>query len=203
MSYLDCCEKAYLAYEGKVQGADYRDSFQYLAFHTPFGGMVKGAHRTMMRKVAKVKGAEIAEDFERRVMPGLAYCRRVGNIMGATVFLSLAGTVCNGRFDTPQRLGLFSYGSGCCSEFYSGVVTPDGAARLREMGIEDHLDSRYQLSLDEYDALLRESEFVRVGTRNTVVNQEYVPRTRRGTGPAPRLVLKAIKEFHREYAWID
>ncbi|MDJ0460308.1 hydroxymethylglutaryl-CoA synthase [Streptomyces sp. H27-C3] len=202
MSYLDCCEKSYRAYEAKVAGADYRDSFQYLAFHTPFGGMVKGAHRTMMRKVAKARGAEIAEDFERRVVPGLTYCQRVGNIMGATVFLSLAGTVCSGSFDAPKRLGLFSYGSGCCSEFYSGVVTPDGAARLKAMGIADHLDARYQLSLDEYDTLLRESEFVRVGTRDTVVNQDYVARTGHGTGQAPRLVLRAIKDFHREYAWI-
>ncbi len=106
--------------------------------------MVKGAHRTMMRKVARAKGAEIAEDFERRVAPGLGYCGRVGNIMGATVFLSLAGAICNGAYPDPRHIGLFSYGSGCCSEFYSGVVTPDGARRLRAMGIEGHLDARYQ-----------------------------------------------------------
>lgn len=204
MSYLDCCEQAYRAYEAKVEGADYRDTFQYLAFHTPFGGMVKGAHRTMMRKFAKAKGAEVAEDFERRVAPGLGYCGRVGNIMGATVFLSLAGTICDGAYPDPRRIGLFSYGSGCCSEFYSGVVTPDGARRLRAMGIEAHLDARHELSLDEYDQLLRDSAFVRVGTRDTVVNQDFVARTARSAaGASPRLVLRAIKEFHREYAWID
>ena len=34
-----------------------RDRSSYLAFHTPFGGMVKGAHRNMMRKIAKAQAA--------------------------------------------------------------------------------------------------------------------------------------------------
>lgn len=63
-----------------VRDVDYVRSFGYLAFHTPFGGMVKGAHRTMMRKMARAKPAEIEEDFTRRVSPGLVYCQRVGNI---------------------------------------------------------------------------------------------------------------------------
>jgi 3-hydroxy-3-methylglutaryl CoA synthase len=40
-------------YAKKVPQADFLDSFDYLAFHTPFAGMVKGAHRTMMRKFKK------------------------------------------------------------------------------------------------------------------------------------------------------
>jgi polyketide biosynthesis 3-hydroxy-3-methylglutaryl-CoA synthase-like enzyme PksG len=33
------------------------------------------------------------------VKPGLEYCQRVGNIMGATLYLSLAGTIDKGTFD--------------------------------------------------------------------------------------------------------
>ena len=117
LSYLDCCEQAFLEYQKRVSGVDYRETFGYLTFHTPFGGMVKGAHRTMMRKMAGAKPAEIEADFQKRVTPGLKYCQRVGNIMGGTVFLSLASTIDYGQFDTPQRVGCFSYGSGCCSEF--------------------------------------------------------------------------------------
>jgi len=122
LSYLDCCEQAFLEYSRRVVGVDYRDTFQYLAYHTPFGGMVKGAHRTMMRKIARAKPGEIEIDFEKRVMPGMKYCQRVGNFMGATIFMALAGIVDYGQFDTPKRVGCFSYGSGCCSEFYSGIA---------------------------------------------------------------------------------
>lgn len=86
MSYLDCCEQTFLEYQKRVPGANYQDTFQYLAYHTPFGGMVKGAHRTMMRKVAKVKTSGIETDFLTRVKPGLNYCQRVGNIMGQPCF---------------------------------------------------------------------------------------------------------------------
>jgi len=163
MSYLDCCEQSFAEYCRRVGGVDYRNTFQYIAFHTPFGGMIKGAHRTMMRKVAKADASETEADFERRVMPGLTYCQRVGNVMGGTVLLSLASTIDNGVFDVPKRIGCFSYGSGCCSEFYSGVVTPEGQRRLGAIGIEKGLDERHRLSMDEYETLLRGSGAVTGG----------------------------------------
>src|SRR5882757_10696061 len=107
--------------------------------HTPFGGMIKGAHRDMMRKTVKATPREIEADFERRVMPGLTYCQRVGNIMGATTMLSLLSTIEHGDFQTPQRIGCFSYGSGCCSEFFSGIATKDGQERVQKLGIKEQL----------------------------------------------------------------
>lgn len=203
LSYLDCCENAFREYQRRVDGVDYRETFQYLAFHTPFGGMVKGAHRTMMRKVAKAKPAEIEADFTQRVLPGLNYCSRVGNIMGATVLLSLASTICNGDFRSPKRIGCFSYGSGCCSEFYSGVVTEDGASRLQRLDIQKHLDERYLLSMEEYDGLLFSNVNLRFGTRNGVFNVDAFPQARNSMAGRQRLVLAEIKEFHRKYQWIS
>jgi polyketide biosynthesis 3-hydroxy-3-methylglutaryl-CoA synthase-like enzyme PksG len=104
MSYLDCCEQAFIEYQKRVAGVQYRDSFHYLAFHTPFGGMVKGAHRTMMRKMVQAKPDEIEQDFAKRVAPGMVYCQRVGNIMGATILLALASTIDNGEFNSPKRI---------------------------------------------------------------------------------------------------
>ncbi len=202
MSYLDCCEQAFLEYQRRVTGADYRETFQYLTFHTPFGGMVKGAHRTMMRKMAKAAPAEIQEDFERRVTPGLNYCQRVGNIMGGTVLLSLASTIDNGRFDAPGRIGCFSYGSGCCSEFYSGIVTPEGQELLKKMEIERELNERHLLAMDEYEALLRGSGVVRFGSRNITLDLDFIPGVMDACRGKGRLYLKEIKEFHREYTWI-
>jgi len=201
LSYLDCCEKTFLEYRARVAGADYRESFQHLAFHTPFGGMVKGAHRTMMRKMANARPDEIAADFERRVLPGLDFCQRVGNIMGATVFLSLASTICNAEFAEPKRIGLFSYGSGCCSEFYSGVVTPKGAASVRSLDIAGQLDARYPLSIGEYQRLVADCDFVRFGTRDHETRLDLAEKTQERFGTS-RLVLKAVRNYHREYQWI-
>lgn len=202
LSYLDCCEQAYLHYQSKVENADYQKTFDYIAYHTPFGGMVKGVHRTMMRKMVKAKPAEIEKDFQERVTPGMMFCQRVGNVMGATVFLSLLSTIHNGNFEQPKRIGCFSYGSGCCSEFYSGVVTQKGKEIILGYDVGSQLSQRYQLSIEEYNKLLMQSNFVRFGTRNSVMNFDLIPGIMESMKGKNRLYLTEIKEFHREYQWI-
>jgi polyketide biosynthesis 3-hydroxy-3-methylglutaryl-CoA synthase-like enzyme PksG len=202
MSYLDCCENAYREYEKRVAGADYVGSFQYLAFHTPFGGMVKGAHRTMMRKLAKVDRFGIEEDFTARVTPGLAHCQRIGNIMGGTLFVSLASTIDQGDFSSPKRIGCFSYGSGCCSEFFSGVVRQQGQQQVRQGKIRQNLDRRYRLNMAEYDALSVENRAVHFGVRDLRVNCRDNVVIDASKGEHPRLYLSEIRGFHRKYEWV-
>ncbi|BCJ93996.1 polyketide biosynthesis 3-hydroxy-3-methylglutaryl-ACP synthase PksG [Anaerocolumna cellulosilytica] len=202
LSYLDCCEQSFLQYQKRVEGVDYKSTFDYLAFHTPFGGMVKGAHRSMMRKLAKASPAEIDEDFNIRVMPGMKYCKRVGNIMGATIFLSLLGLLDYGNFDSPKRIGCFSYGSGCCSEFYSGVVTAAGQRLQQKNRVEKQLNSRYKLNMELYEILLKKSGLVKFGTRNTKLDFEVVPGLVQKSREEKILYLDQINEFHREYIWL-
>jgi len=202
LSYLDCSENAFIEYQKRVKGANYAKTFNYLAFHTPFGGMIKGAHRNLMRKMVQANPKEIEEDFERRVTPGLVYCQRIGNIMGATAMLSLASTIDNGNFETPKRIGCFSYGSGCCSEFYSGVAREVSQERLRAQKIKDHLNKRYELKMDEYEQLLLGSKVLKFGTRNVVLDTSFVPQARRAMGKET-LFLKEIKEFKRIYEWVS
>jgi polyketide biosynthesis 3-hydroxy-3-methylglutaryl-CoA synthase-like enzyme PksG len=201
LSYLDCCENAFLQYQKRVIDVDYRQTFHYLAFHTPFGGMVKGAHRTMMRKMTGAAPREIEADFQQRVLPGMLYCQRVGNIMGATVFLSLASAVDHGQFEHPRRIGCFSYGSGCCSEFYSGVVTAEGQQRQQRFQIERQLNERYQLSMDEYEVLMQGSGAVKFGTRNVKLDFQIIPGAFSSCRGKPRLYLEEIRDFHRLYRW--
>lgn len=202
LSYLDCCEGAFREYQKRVEGADFAGTFGYLAMHTPFGGMVKGAHRDMMRKQVKASPKDIEADFERRVMPGLLYCQRVGNIMGATTMLALLSTIAHGDFTTPQRIGCFSYGSGCCSEFFSGVVTRDAQDRVNRLRVVDHLDRRCEVTMDEYDALLQNNSAVKFGTRNVKLDVDFIPRARRTQGKET-LFLTEIREYHRQYEWVS
>ena len=202
MSYLDCCENAYLEYAKRVDGVSYADSFQYLVFHTPFGGMVKGAHRTMMRKIARAGRDVIEPDFERRVMPGMQYCQRVGNIMGATVMLSLASTIDHGDFSSARRLGCFSYGSGCCSEFYSGIVTAEGQRRMRQMLVGSTLDARHRLTAAQYDGVMVDNFAVRFGTKDIDLHPQQDSRVQATRGGARRLYLSSIRDYRRQYEWI-
>ncbi|MEM6405100.1 MAG: hydroxymethylglutaryl-CoA synthase [Pseudomonadota bacterium] len=202
MAYLDCCTRAYKDYARRVEGADFRDTFAYLCFHTPFGGMVKGAHRQLMRKLYKADPATVEADFQQRMVPSLAYGKRIGNTAGGSVFVALAGTLDTVTLSGPQRIGLFSYGSGCCSEFFSGVVTPEGQARLRRMGISGALDKRYKLSIDEYEMLLRGDLVVRFGTKDASLKHDCVPGAWPGDGQSKCLVLDAVQGYHRQYRWV-
>jgi len=202
LSYLDCFENAFAEYKKRVEGADFARTFSYLAMHTPFGGMIKGAHRDMMRKQARANPKEMEADFERRVVPGLKYCQRVGNIMGATTALSLVSTIDNADFSTPQRVGCFSYGSGCCSEFFSGLVAKEGQERVRALRIKEQLDRRYELSMDEYESLLQRSSAVKFGTRNVVLDTGFLQQARSAQGD-DTLFLTEIKDFHRNYGRLN
>jgi len=199
LSYLDCFENAFGEYRKRVSGVHLGETFGYLAMHTPFGGMVKGAHRDLMRKTLRADPKSIEADFERRVMPGITYCQRVGNIMGATTMLSLLSTIQHGDFSTPQRIGVFSYGSGCCSEFFSGVATREGQERVRALQINKQLERRYELSMEEYDRLLVGSNAVKFGTRNVVLDADFLPVARNAQGP-DTVLLTEIREFQRQYA---
>ena len=134
-------------------------------------------------------------------MPGLTYCQRVGNIMGATTLLSLYSTIANGEYKIPKRLGCFSYGSGCCSEFFSGIVSDETQKYIQKDNFEKHLNQRYRLNMDEYRQLLLSSNAVKFGTRNVKLDWDFLTKARESQSGSKRLYLKEIKEFHREYEW--
>jgi polyketide biosynthesis 3-hydroxy-3-methylglutaryl-CoA synthase-like enzyme PksG len=202
VAYLDCLENSFKAYADRVEGADFLDTFDYLAFHTPFPGMVKGAHRMMMRKLKSFPAAESDADFERRVAPSITYCVEIGNIYSATLYLALCGIIETADLRTPKRLGLYSYGSGCCSEFFSGIVGPDSVRKFSGLGSKTSLENRYELTMPEYDSLLELGLEWGFGIKNKKVNtspfQQIYERTIAGQG---LLMLKQITDYHREYYW--
>jgi len=202
LSYLDCCENTFKEYQKRVENADYETSFDYLVYHTPFGGMVKGAHRTNMRKFKRAKPAAIEVDFQNRVEPSLRYCQRVGNIMGATSHLALASAIDNGDFTQPKRLGIFSYGSGCSSEFYSGIVTEKSQEILKSYELEKHLNDRYLMSIDEYEESIVTNKDIRFGLRDLEIDFDRFPKPFAHVKGKNKLVFSAIKEFHRKYEWV-
>ncbi|MBE0530076.1 MAG: hydroxymethylglutaryl-CoA synthase family protein [Rhodospirillales bacterium] len=202
MAYLDCCERAYRDYARRVDGADFRSSFAYLSFHTPFGGMVKGAHRHLMRKLYKAPPAEIEADFNRRLGPSLTFGQRVGNTAGGSVFVGLAGLLESAELAGPCRVGMFSYGSGCCSEFFSGVITPEGQRRLRARGIGAELDRRHRLSMEEYELLLRGEQVIRFGQRDATIDPGTVPAVWAALQGTGRLVLDGMAGYHRQYRFV-
>jgi len=69
---------------------------------------------------------------------------------------------------------------------------------VRALRVKDQLDKRYELSMEEYDNLLVSSHAVKFGTRNVVLDANFIPQARSAQGNGT-LFLTEIKEFQRQY----
>lgn len=105
-------------------------------------------------------------------------------------------------YEKPKRLGLFSYGSGCSAEFYSGIVTSKSQEILNSYSLSKHLDERYMMSVDEYEETIVMNKDIRFGTRDYQFDSKRFPKTFSYVEGKNRLVFAAIKNFHRIYEWV-
>jgi len=64
------------------------------------------------------------------------------------------------------------------------------------------LDKRCELSMQEYDRLLVSNNAVKFGTRNVVLDTDFIPQARNAQGKET-VFLTGIKEFQRQYARIS
>ena len=144
--YLDAAADAYAGW--KTAAAE-RDISSYLArvcYHVPFCKMAKKAHAHL--------GFDEAS-FETQVAPSLALCARIGNVYTGSLYLGLAGLLDAQAHDLARRrIGLFSYGSGCTSEFFSGTIAAGAATRIAGARIAEVLAARERITVDEYERIM-------------------------------------------------
>lgn len=116
--------------------------------HQPFGKMARKAHRRFQEHTGDPRGEEIIE-------AGLRYGAEIGNTYTAALYIGLASLLAHDEDLTGRRIGLFSYGSGAVSEFFSVVPAPGYRERLAATGadiesVERMLAAREELGYDAY-----------------------------------------------------
>jgi hydroxymethylglutaryl-CoA synthase len=165
------------------------DRLARILYHTPFPKMAVKAHRRLVeldwrasadrwRAVEETLEDAAAASHREQAAAGLAAVARVGNTYTASLYLCLAAMLeAEGRALAGRRLGLFSYGSGCCAEFFTGVV-PSGVAAVADAGVARLLEARTFVDVETYERLVRggesggeppadfTGEFVFAGVRN-------------------------------------
>ncbi|MEV4681999.1 hydroxymethylglutaryl-CoA synthase family protein [Streptomyces kurssanovii] len=204
LAYLECLSDSFRAYTANVPGTDFADSFDHVVMHTPFGGMVRAAHRKLMREFAPRAPKAIAEDFERRVAPSLRYGRVVGNLCSGAIWLALASLIDHESAERVEgaRLGMYSYGSGCASEFFGATVVPGAKATLDKARIAERLALRRELTFAEYEQMLPVTRRILVPQAHRTVDDSL-----QDTFLAPfrdhgkQLVLAGVENYIRRYEW--
>ncbi|MCG8916186.1 3-hydroxy-3-methylglutaryl-ACP synthase [Actinokineospora sp. PR83] len=201
-AYLDCFSNSVADYRAKVDGADFMTTFDHLVMHTPFAGLVKAGHRKLLREHGVRRPDEVAADFERRVAPSLVYPSVVGNLCSGSVYLALASLIDSAPLTDPVRVGLFSYGSGCSSEFFSGITGPDAKRELATMGIGERLAGRVEIDFDQYLAALAINKRCLVPVPDRDIDPaSYAPVLDRVPDRKEQLLFTGVREYHRQYAW--
>src|SRR3989449_6882277 len=161
---LDALGGAFAAYRGLepppiAAGAALTDRLVRLLYHTPFPKMAMKAHRRLLEIDGRAVDDEAAAaSYRMQAAPGLAAVARVGNTYTASLYLCLAALLeAEGRALAGERLGLFSYGSGCCAEFFTGSV-PEGVEAVADAGVAALLAGRTFIDVPAYERLVRGGE---------------------------------------------
>ena len=171
--YLEAVSGAYRDWRGRAEAREIvrrgaaalpSEQLARIAYHVPFCKMAKKAHARLRRcDLDDVLGAfdeareerEAAASFEAQVASSLTLCARVGNIYTGSLYLGLAGILnADGAALAGKRIGLFSYGSGCASEFFSGVVGPHAAEQIARARLDEVLSARDRVDVAEYERLM-------------------------------------------------
>ncbi|MCF4138057.1 hypothetical protein L1856_17045 [Streptomyces sp. Tue 6430] len=127
---------------------------------------------------------------------------RIGNTYAAGLFVALLSLIEHGDFSEPRRVGLFSYGSGCASEFYSGVVGTGAPALLARYRTAEQLDARHRLAVADHDRLAKHTAEGAPGVQDAVLDvSRYADVYDPALHGRELLVLDRIENFHRRYRW--
>ena len=137
-------------------------------YHVPFCKMAKKAHDQVRRcdledargplstEAEKLEAPRSAESLKTQVSSSLGLCARVGNIYTGSLYLGLLGLLhAEAASVVGKRIGLFSYGSGCCGEFFSGVIGAEAPAKIAAARIEQTLQARLKISVEEYEEIMQ------------------------------------------------
>jgi len=163
--YLRALEGAYQDFEKAGRNGDLKsplpitDRFGVFLYHVPFPKMATKAHRRLVELDWRLRDEEeppeqtfVEGSFETAVSPYLAACRAVGNSYTASLYFCLASMLeRHGERLRGEQVAMFSYGSGCCAEFFNGVVGP-GAGSV-PTGLAPLLAARRPISVEEYESM--------------------------------------------------
>ncbi len=141
---LQECWKQYRERSGRV----YADLHRF-CYHLPFTRMAEKAHE----RLAKDSGVALTDaQLAEQVGGSLRYNKITGNSYAASLYVGLCCLLDNDPADLAyRRIGLFSYGSGCVGEYFSGVVQPGYRARLFSDEHRALLENRTELTYRQYE----------------------------------------------------
>ena len=201
-SYMEALAATYEDFELNVGAVDFETYFKYNIYHVPFSGISFRAHKLLMGMGSDADAAGILASFKKKVLPSISYSKDIGGTYGGSIFIALLATIDTVDDLMPEdRLGVFSYGSGSCAEFYCWKYTATSKAVAAKAGLKALIENRIKITVEDYEAMETQRE-LRIKEGDFTPNFDMVPglydKAYNGKG---LLVYKGSKGFYREYAF--
>lgn len=130
------------------------NDFNAFCFHVPFAKLAQKGQDALFQ-LNGIKDETIIDKYNGLLKDALYYPKTIGNSYTASMYISLVSLLENNNSDfSGQRIGFFSYGSGCVGEFFSGIIQPTYTAVVDKSRHHNLLTSRKALSYDEYKSFV-------------------------------------------------
>jgi len=147
MVYIHALLESWKQY-AELSGRELTD-FDRFCYHIPFTKMAEKAHQKLVRKLKLDLGKE---ELRALLDESLSYSRITGNCYAGSMYVGLTSLLDTAEEDLAgKRIGLYSYGSGCVAEFFSGVVQPGYRDFLYADQHRNLLEDRNELSYQQYE----------------------------------------------------
>ncbi|MDT2752818.1 hydroxymethylglutaryl-CoA synthase [Enterococcus thailandicus] len=151
-TYIEAFQKVWQQHK-KQTGLTLED-YSALCFHIPYTKMGKKALQSVLDETDEANQSRLLTRYDESIQ----YSRRVGNLYTGSLYLGLISLLENSSaLQAGDRVGLFSYGSGAVSEFFTGILEENYQDFLDK---EDHqalFDNRQQVSVVEYEQIFSET----------------------------------------------
>lgn len=191
LSYLDGLENSYSQYLLTVpHKIDWDTYFDYHIYHVPFPGISQMAHKSFLEINGEYSLDKQKDSFNKKVFPSLYYAQHVGGTYAGSIFIALFSMIAKApKIQAGNRIGIYSYGSGSCAEYFSVIVSPKARQVVQKncQILETLLSQRHSLSVKEYEDL----ENFRA---STVLQGTFSPEFKRHE--------KLIEEFYKKHNFL-
>lgn len=143
--YLAMLEKSWNDY-CHSSGRSFLDHAAF-CYHVPVPRLVENAHRHLLKL-----NHQAEDHLVHHLQSSLDYGRKTGNSYTAALYVALASLLDLSSEDlSNQRIGFYSYGSGCVAEYFSGVVQSGYREALHTAYHTNLLAERSLLTYEEYE----------------------------------------------------
>lgn len=147
--YIDVFEK--LFNKKLLENSSEIKELETILFHLPFSKMGKKALISLENNIKNDEIKLFFEKWYKHYEHSKKLNQEIGNLYTGSLYLSLISSIVHDNIDNGSKIGLFSYGSGCVAELFTGKLVNGYKKNIDSKSIFNKIENRVEVSVEDYD----------------------------------------------------